>query len=78
MNEDEPVNSLGSINLEYVTQSQNHQVRKAANSPSNTRLQYTPTVGSTLNQPHGENVINIHLNYNPDKATVCSNCELYP
>jgi len=38
INEDEPVNSLGSINLEYVTQSQNHQVSKAADSLSNTRL----------------------------------------
>ena len=68
MNEDEPVNSLGSVNLEYVTQSQNHQVNKAADSSSNMRLQCALTVGPTLNQPHGENVINIHLNYDSDKA----------
>jgi len=68
INEDEPVNSLGSVNLEYTTQSQNHQVSKAADSPSNMRLQCAPTAGSTLNQPHSENMINVHLNYNPDNA----------
>ena len=68
MNKDEPVNSLGNINLEYVTQSQNHQVNKVADFSSNMRLQCALIVGPTLNQPHGENVINIHLNYNPDKA----------
>jgi len=68
INEDEPVNSLDSINLEYATQSQNHQVSKVADSLSNTRLQCAPTMDPTLNQSHGENMINIHLNYDPDKA----------
>ena len=68
MDEDEPVNSPDSINLEYMTLSQNHQVSKTADSPSNTRWQYAPTVGPTLNQPLCENVINIYFNYNLDKA----------
>jgi len=68
MDEDEPVNSPGSVDLEYATQSQNHQVSKAADSPSNMKQQYALTAGPTLNQPHCENVVNIHLNYNPDKA----------
>jgi len=68
MDEDEPVNSPGSVDLEYATQSQNHQVSKAADSPSNMRQQYAPTAGPTLNQPHCENVVNIHLNYDLDKA----------
>ena len=37
MDEDKPVNSPGSIDLEYVTQSQNYQVSKAADSLSNMR-----------------------------------------
>jgi len=68
MDEDKPVNSPGSIDLEYVTQSQNYQVSKAADSLSNMRQQCAVTAGSTLNQPHWENVVNIHLNYDPDKA----------
>ena len=68
MDEDEPVNSLGSVDMEYMTLSQNHQVSKTANSSSNTRQQYTLTMGPTLNQPLCENVINIYLNYDPDKA----------
>jgi len=68
MDEDEPVNSLGSVDLEYVTQSQNHQVSKMADFSSNTRQQCAPTADTILNQPHCENVINIYLNYDPDKA----------
>jgi len=68
MDEDEPINFPDSINLEYMTQSHNHQVSKAADSPFNMRQQCTPTVGPTLNQLHCENVVNIHLNYNLDKA----------
>ena len=37
MDEDEPDNSPDSIKLEYKTQSQNHQVSKVADFPSNTR-----------------------------------------
>ena len=37
MDEDEPDNSPGNVKLEYKTQSQNHQVSKAANSSFNTR-----------------------------------------
>ena len=68
MDKDEPVNSPGSIDLEYMTQSQNYQVSKVADSPSNTRQQCAVTAGPTLNQPHCENIVNIHLNYDPDKA----------
>jgi len=68
MNKDDPVNSPGSVNLEYATQSQNHQVSKVADFPSNTRQQCAPTAGPTLNQPHCENMVNIHLNYDLDKA----------
>jgi len=68
MDEDKPINSPGSINLEYATQSQNHQTSKTAGSPSNIRQQCAPTAGPTFNQSHYENVVNIHLNYNPDKA----------
>jgi len=68
MDEDKPVNSPGSVDLEYATQSQNHQVSKVADSLSNTRQQCTSTVSPTINQPHCENVVNIHFNYDPDKA----------
>jgi len=68
MDEDEPVNSLGSVDLEYATQSQNHQVSKMADFSSNTRQQCALTADTTLNQPHCENMINIYLNYDLDKA----------
>jgi len=68
MNEDKHDNSLGSIKLEYKTQSQNHQVSKTADSPSNTRQQCAPTADPTLNIPCCESMFNIHLNYNSDTA----------
>ena len=75
MDEDEPVNSPGSINLEYMTQSHNHQVSKVADFPSNMKQQCTLTVGPTLNQLYCENVVNIHLSYNPDKALDPASCD---
>ena len=69
MIEDKSVNFLGSFELEYTTQkSQNNQVSKVADFPSNMRQQYAPTTGPTLSQPYCENVVNIQLNYNPNQA----------
>jgi len=68
IDEDEPDNSLGSVKLEYKTQSQNHQVSKVADSLSNTRQQYALTANPTLNIPRCESVFNVHLNYDSDAA----------
>ena len=69
MDKDKPISLLGNVELEYVTpKSQPNQVSKAADPPSNMRQQCAPTVSSTLNQPHSENVVNIHLNYDSNQA----------
>ena len=60
MIENKPVNFSGNFELEYMTpKSQNNQVSKAANSPSNTRQLCISTTDPILNQPQGENVVNI-------------------
>jgi len=68
MDKDEPDNSPGSVKLEYKTQSQNYQVSKVADSPSNMRQQCALTANPTLNIPHCESIFNVQLNYNPDAA----------
>jgi len=68
MDEDKPDNSPGNVKLEYKTQSQNHQVSKAADSPANTRQQCAPTADPTLNISRCESVFNVQLNYDPDTA----------
>ena len=68
MDEDKPDNSPGNVKLEYKTQSQNHQVSKAADSPANTRQQRAPTADPTLNISRCESVFNVQLNYDPDAA----------
>ena len=69
MNEDKPVNSSNNFKLKYITlKSQTNQVSKVTDLPSNMRQQYVLTVGPTLNQPHGEDMINIQLNYDSNQA----------
>ena len=69
MNEDKPINLSNNFELEYVTpKSQTNQVSKVTDFLSNMRQQCAPTMGPTLNQPHGEDMVNIQLNYNPNQA----------
>jgi len=69
MDKDKPVNSLENVELEYMTpKSQPNQVSKMTDPLYNMRQQCVLTVSSTLNQPHSEDVINIHLNYNSNQA----------
>jgi len=69
MDEDKPTISSSNFSLEYKTQEgQNHQVSKAADPTTNTRMQDVSTVQLALNQPPSKNVFNIHLNYDPNQA----------
>jgi len=69
IDENKPINSSGNVELEYVTpKSQPNQVSKAVDLSFNMRQQYAPTVSSTLNQLHGKDIVNIHLNYDPNQA----------
>jgi len=69
MNENDPVTSAGSIQIEYTIQEdQNGQVSKAANNTNNVCQQHVSNEDPALNQPSGNNVFNIQLNYNIDQA----------
>ena len=67
IDEDNPVASAGSIQIEYTTQEgQNGQVSKAANNTNNVCQQCMSNKNLALNQPSRNNMFNIQLNYNID------------
>jgi len=69
MDEDEPVGSIGSIKVEYASQGgQNVQVSKATDTTNDTVQQCVLSEDPALNLTSGNNLFNINLNYNIDKA----------
>ena len=69
MDEDEPVAPSNSVQLEYMTpKSQNGQVSKAANITNVACQQHVSNEDPALNQPAGNNVVNIQLNYDINQA----------
>jgi len=69
MNEDEPITSVGNIQIEYVTQKgQKGQVSKAADNTNNMCQQCVSNENLVSNQPSDSNMFNIQLNYNIDQA----------
>jgi len=72
MEEDEPVTSVSSIQVEYTSQKgRNSQVSKMADNTNNTCYQcdYNKDLASSL--PSGNNVFNVQLSYNIDQC--CGN-----
>ena len=69
MNEDKPVTSVGSIQIEYATkEGQNGLVSKAADNTNNACQQHVSNKDLVSNLPSSNNVFNIQLNYNIDQA----------
>ena len=67
MNQNEPVATSDSIQLEYMTlERQNHSVSKAVDTPSNMRMKHMQNIAPSLVNNIAENnndIINIQLNY---------------
>jgi len=64
MDEDNPVTSGGSIQIEYITQEgQNSQVSEMADNINNACQQHVSNENLVLNQPSRNNIFNIQLNY---------------
>jgi len=70
---DDPIASSNSLQLEYMTpNSQNNQVSKAADFPTNTRQQHAGNIGPAINNTTVQNnnmfMFNIQLNYDCYKS----------
>ena len=64
MNDNDPVPTSSSVNLEYMTQeSQNNLGNKTADFTLNMRIQGILTVQPALNKPTSKNMFNVQLNY---------------
>jgi len=69
MEENEPVISVGSIQVEYTSQKgRNGQVSKVADNTNNTHHQHVSNKDPVLSLPSSNNVFNIQLSYDIDQA----------
>jgi len=69
MDEDEPVASVGSIQVEYASQEgRNGQVSEAADNTNNTSYQRVTNEDLASSSPSGNNMFNVQLNYDIDQA----------
>ena len=68
MDENEPVSSIGSIKIDYMSQGkQNVQVSKVTDT-TNDIVQCVPSKDLALNSTSGNNMFNINLSYDIDQA----------
>jgi len=69
IDEDKPITSVGSIQIEYVSQGgQKDQVSKVSNSTNNVSQQCVSNEVPASSSPLSNNVFNVQLNYNINQA----------
>jgi len=69
MEKDEPVASVGSIQVEYMSQEgRNGQVSKAADNTNNMCYQHVSNEDLASSLPSGNNMFNVQLSYDMDQA----------
>ena len=69
INEDKPITSIGSIQIEYVTQKRkNDQVSKISDNTNNASNQRVPNEDLVSSLPSSNNMFNVQLSYDIDQA----------